>query len=445
MASTAIPYTKERPSAGWWPEWIASLAAMTGLILSVMPGFHPYVWPASGTDFKTVYAAAWNLARNVDAYNFTNIAAVFAQNHVMPPERWFAHAPVYPPFTLALMAFLTGMPMVAAIYTFMALSGLAMAGAAVVLARSGWESFGLTRIWRFVLIGLVVAAPLVSFGLEVGNVSVLVAASCIYAVAASRDSSSWWCAAALSLSLLLKPHLALWVLLALVLTPNYRSRIVAFQTCAVTAASIGLIALWLASCGQLELQTASYVHMVREEVARGGSMNAASHEILTVTAQITSVESLFGYWSAEAPWRLYFVLPILVVLGITLLWVTLRNSDLERDRPFAIVGAWCGFGLLATYHRAHDAIVLLVLLPWLLDRLRRRWADPASWLVILSFVLMCVGPDLGILDSLEHTPPLYILAGMFLRQSPFFALVLTTTLLLAIASQRTGTSRQAVR
>ncbi len=443
MASTVVPHEQQRPPAGWWPEGLASVAAIAGLVLSILPGYHPYTWAGSGTDLKTVYAAAWNLTRYVDAYSFGTIAQVFAQNHVIAPESWYAHAPVYPPFTLAIMGLLTAGSMVTALYTFMLISGVAIAAAGTVLARAGWESFHLNRLWRLALIGLIAACPLVSFGLEVGNVSVLVAACCVYAVAAPRDSSFWLRAAALGLGLLLKPHLALWVLLALALAPNRRGRTVALQTAAVTAGALVVIAGWLAARGQLVPQTASYLHMVKEELAHGGSMNAASHEILTVTAQITSIRSLFGYWEADAPWMLHFATPIVVLLGLALVWVTLRHTYAEDERPYAAVGAWCGFGLLATYHRAHDAIVLLVLLPWLLARLRRNWTDLVSWLTFLSFTLMCVGPDLGILDSLERTPPVHILAGIFLRQSPFFALVLTVTLVIALARREPPLDRPA--
>jgi hypothetical protein len=50
------------------------------------------------------------------------------------------------------------------------------------------------------------------------------------------------------------------------------------------------------------------------------------------------------------------------------------------------MGAWLAFGLLATYHRAHDAMVLLLLLPWLFDALQR---SPRRWRVwaVLSLIV----------------------------------------------------------
>ena len=444
MPSPAVPVEQKRPWGGWWPERLASLAAVGGSIGSLLPGFHPSTWPPSATDFKTLYAAIWNMVHGVDAYSFPRIAEVFLRNHVTPPEHWYSHAPVYPPFTLAVLSPLSLLPLVTAIYVFLLISGLAIAGAAATLARAGGERFGLPRGWRLALIALVAAAPLVSYGLDVGNVSVVVAACCIYAVAAPQAGNPWLRAAALTLGLLLKPHLALWVLIALAVASGRQGRRVAIETCALTGVALAGLLGWLAVKGQLISQSASYLHMVRQEIAVGGSMHGASHEILTTTAQITALHSLFGYWTADMPWLPPFATPIVLLLGLLLAWLSLRRTGSAANHPFAIAGAWCGFGLLTTYHRAHDAIVLLVLLPWLLARLRYRWTDLVSWLVLVSFTLLCLGPDLDMLNALERTPPLHILAGVFLRQSPFFVLVLTITLIVAIARRRAVPSLLAV-
>ena len=70
----------------------------------------------AASDFKTLYASAWCFVRGIDAYSFPNLGKVFEANGIVVPQSWYAHAPVYPPVTLALLAPLTLLPMDVAVY-----------------------------------------------------------------------------------------------------------------------------------------------------------------------------------------------------------------------------------------------------------------------------------------------------------------------------------------
>lgn len=68
--------------------------------------------------------------------------------------------------------------MVEAVYVWIILSGLVWAIAFAEVARSGGETLGLGRSWRACGVLLAALSPLLSFGLDFGNNSVMVAALC---------------------------------------------------------------------------------------------------------------------------------------------------------------------------------------------------------------------------------------------------------------------------
>ena len=221
-----------------WLEFGFCMLAIAGVLASILPGLHPREWQASGSDLKTLYASAACFRTHIDAYSFTNIAAVFSANRVVPPESWYAHAPVYPPFTLAAIAPLTFLPMVGAVYVWLIVASLASALATSCLVRAAELSFQMSLPWRALLIAFAAASPLASFSLEMGNVSAVVAAFCIAAVAMpmGRSSSLNLRALALCLGLLLKPHLAIWFVVALLVSQVRKDR-------AVAARALGFFAL----------------------------------------------------------------------------------------------------------------------------------------------------------------------------------------------------------
>jgi hypothetical protein len=412
----------------WTPERLAAFVALAGVLISVFAGFHARAWQRSGSDFKTLYASAWCFARGIDAYNFDSIGKVFAINNVAPPHSWYAHAPVYPPFTLAIIALSTLLPMVPAVYAWIALSTAMVAAAAAALARMAGETFGLSRAWRLALIALFAACPLLSFGIEMGNVSVMVAALCIFASVPARTPNLWPRAAALSLALLLKPHMALWVLLALMLLPQRRGRSIARRTIAITAGAVCCVGLVMLATHQLNPQITSYLAMVHAETS-GGSMDPASREIIAVPAEITSLSSLLGFWIH--PPILAVVQAIVLLALATLLWRASRSEQAQSPAVrLELIGAWCAFGMLATYHRAHDGTALLLLLPWVLARLRVSWRDVPAWATIVFLAALSAGPQPLSFRWWAPTPALRATLDIIIyRQAPLAAALLMITLL----------------
>lgn len=160
-------------------------------------------------------------------------------------------------------------------------------------------------------------------------------------------------------------------------------------------------------------------------------MSAGSREVLPVVAQIPALSSLIGFWTA-APLARALGWVVLLRLLITL-WRTTRRVRSEPAADLA-VAAWCALGLLITYHRAHDAILLLLLTPWLANRLRREPANWRPWATVLLYGALSVGPALGAgvaagrIEVLPRTLP----AFFALRQASLAALGLCAVLLLSL-------------
>ncbi len=426
------------PVLAWWrtawPERLAAVAAIAGVLLGVLPGFHPRTWQASGSDLKTLYASAALFRQHLDPYSFTNIAVIFEANRVVPPHSWYGHAPVYPPFTLALMAPLTLLPMVPAVYVWVMLTATILAAAAFALTRTARRIHALGRPWRMLLIALFAVSPLLSFGLEMGNVSPLVCGLCIIAVAnpARTSRGAVLNAIALTIALILKPHLAFWVIVALLFSRTGGDRTLALRSLALVAIGCLAIVAWMGAHHQLLAQLASYRNMVHFEVS-GGSMDASTQEKLAVSAQITSLASLLGYWFHGLSLEAFNIAGLVLILA-ALVAASLTDPVRESSTRLTCIAAWSAFGLIATYHRAHDGIFLLVLLPWLLARLRTSWRDPIAWAFIALSTVMAYGPTWETSAWLATIPGLAHLATfMLFRQSPFATLFLLLLLIAEIA------------
>jgi hypothetical protein len=416
---------------GWWLELVASFLAVAGVLAGVLTGFHPREWQASGSDLKTLYAAAQCFRQHLDPYSFATIAKVFHQNAVVLPTSWYAHAPVYPPFTLAAIAPLTAVPMVQAVYLWIAICGVLLALAAFTLTRAASEMFLLGRTWRFALIALFAASPLLSFGLEMCNVSPVVAALCIIAVA-RRDRGAGFLtlnAAALCLGLLLKPHLAIWVVAALLLSRIRADRSLALRGLALFAGAMLATAGWLAIHHQLLPEIASYRNMVGLEMS-GGSMGATNYELIAVAAQITWVASLLGYWLRGSQLHVASMLTLLL-LGGAMLAASWQDAGNRGSTRLLRIASWSALGLVFTYHRAHDGAFLLVLLPYVIARLCNRWRDPFAWAFLALYAAMGLGPRWETMWWLATRPGFIHLAPFLLYRQSAFAAVLLVALLIA--------------
>lgn len=433
---------------------------MAGLVGALVVPMNVAKLRGSASDFKTLYASVWCFAQKIDAFRMSHIEQVFRQNHVVTPVLWYGHMPVYPPSTLALLAPLARLGMVPAAYVWIAFSGLTMAAAIWMMLRASDEVFGLSLGWRVLIVALCGASPLLGFGLAIGNVSVVVSAFCIGVVyrfgAGDRlrqgiwsDAAAWarpkwqvWGAAiALSVALLLKPHLAVWVLMALLAGAIGRDgraeRRIALRALCVCVAAAAVF--WSSAGHMLGTQMRSYRTIVLSET-NDGSMAATNRELLPVAAQITSLQSAAGYWVNNDV--LSKMASTLCVVGLMLYLVAtawrLRRVRTAEQR-LLLVACWCCVGLIATYHRAHDGIVLLLLTPWTVWRLRRNWRDGLVWLLLPLYFAMSWGPSTEWIAWCAQTTHMKALCDVVLyRQASLATLGLLGVLLVVLERSVSG-------
>ena len=397
MAQSAAPAHREA-AVNYWPERAFALLLVAFVTLLVLAAFPVRTSIVGATDFKTIYASAWNLRHGVDAFSFQNVIAVLTANGVIPPPTAYGHNAVYPPFTLTLLAPLTFLPLVPAIWLWCIAGCVAIAAAFSALAQAAGDEFGLRRRSRFALILIAVVCPLFSFAAITQNVSLMAIALSLLVVT-SRDRI-WLRSIALALALLLKPHVALWPTLALLLQKR-DSRRVAIQAILLSAAVAIASVLWLALNHQLAPQMASYAAGIRDEVSFG-SMNPTRQDMMAAGLQITSLNTLIGFWQSSPMMLKGLCWTLLAGLAAILLWSSDRISllppdTLDRSR-FIVTAAWCSFGMIVTYHRAHDALILMVLLPWLLPKLKPALGSTSSltsrvlpWLLLALLLIFGAG------------------------------------------------------
>jgi hypothetical protein len=110
----------------------------------------------------------------------------------------------------------------------------------------------------------------------------------------------------------------------------------------------------------------------------------------------------------------------------------LTRSLSERGKLLA-VGSCCALGMVATYHRALDGVLLLILLPWVIDRLR--WWQ--AWLALAIYCAMAVGPHESELAAwLSRLPADGLRSFVLLRQAGLAALSLLMVLVSALTRER---------
>ncbi len=404
-----------------WLDALAAILATAGLTVVTLVNLNYRATDYAASDFKTLYASIWCYAHGLNAYNLANLQSVFIANGVVQPPKWYGHAPVYPWTTLALGSPLSMLGMVAACYTVTILGALLLAAAILALTRYAARQFSLGPVWRLAIPGLCAAAPLVAFGMDMGNVSLPASALCFLAFVrrdegALRSSRTlrWAPAAALAIAFLLKPHLALWVGLAMALLPERVGRAVVLRSLVLVTCFTALTAGVMAATGTLSMQTQAYREMLRSEIGSGASMSAANHDLLPVVAQITSLDSIVGFWTRNAGMRVGVACTALLGLAL-LLWRHTQRVNTERGALLA-VSAWCALGLLATYHRAHDAALLLLLVPWVVDRVRRAPWTWHVWAVTALYCVMSGSPAFVVVQRWVAAVPAHSLAAFLLMR-----------------------------
>ncbi len=124
---------------------------------------------------------------------------------------------------------------------------------------------------------------------------------------------------------------------------------------------------------------------------------------------------------------------VLGTLAVALVWSARRFSRASLQPHYVIAPAVFAFGLIATYHREADGMLLLLLLPLLFFRLHNDWRDLWAWGALALLIAGSLGPSLDMLRWLSERNGIYAaLRFLALRQAAIVNLSLTIMLIGAL-------------
>jgi hypothetical protein len=394
----------------------------------ILRALHPRISIPAFSDLKTVFASSWCLAHHINAYDPANIGSVFRNAGIPLPKSWFGRAPVYPPFTLLLFLPLAGMPFVPAIYLLTAVWFAALAVTLTVLMHYAAEEFGLRMPSRLLLAGAFVVSPYLLAAVICGNLCIPATCLAICAFTRRKARSPWLPALALALAAALKPHLAIWAILAMLLLPGRASRRVAVRSLVVLAGLALATILVLAATHQLALQVHGYRAVLASEMSGDASMSPTTRGINALTTQVTSLKSIIGFWQTPGVFASLLCDLFLFACAVAALLLTGRASS-ERQALLS-VAVWTAFGLSATYHRAFDGMIVLIILPWVLASLSaaaQRWKAVA---IAVFLIAASCGPELPTVLDLTNDGHLRTMgAFLLIRQAALADLCIVLVLL----------------
>jgi len=333
----------------------------------------------SARDFANIYAGSKCLVTRCSPYDPASLEVVLErEGYSSSAQSWADTLPIYPPPTLLLALPLAILPLGVASGVMYLLTLLCLVGAEfLVYVRSEWLA-EVSPALRGLLFGLTLHAPKVSFALVAGNPGLLSFALltwCGFDITEAR----WRRAVLFSIACILKPPLALPMVLVLAMKPQDGWTTV--RRAGILLASFTAVSLvWF----HVRFGTISWWNGLRGNLALGRALSMSPNDHTTVQTNLLNVEYLIGYWVPQAWLRLCLTAVLLLLLGGALL------AGLRRIRPYVaqrelsprllmlVTGCVAAFTLLPVYHRFYDAILLLLVLPWTVTALQRREAVPAA-------------------------------------------------------------------
>lgn len=402
-------------------------------VLSVLWGsFIAHSSSGGLTDFKAVYYASRCLIEHADPYKDADFLRVFlADGGKIPSEpvmgelfRRSVFTCVNLPSALFLLIPLAWLPVVPAYFLWALLTAAGLGLSAILMASLAAEHATHTSL---LLAGFVVANTVILFA--DGNAAGMVISLCVIAV---------WCFVqnrfvpagilCLAISLALKPHDAGLVWLYFLLAGGiYRKR--ALQTLFVTAALCLPAVLWVAHAvpdWMTELRSNIQLASAHGGLNDPGPTSIGFHHPDPII-NLQAVLSIFH----DDP-RTYVPASLLICAALLLLWsaATLRER-FTPQRTWLALAAIAALSMLVTYHRQHDAKLLLLTIPGCAILWSRRGI--VGWLALLAnsaaifFTADIPSTALGILTShltMNSSFGAQLKTALLVRPAPICLLIL---------------------
>jgi len=320
--------------------------------------------PYSMVDFKSVYYGARCLVQHGDPYKASEVRRVYRADAVKLPAdpnrdylfEQLASVGINPPTTLFFLTPMAVLPFGPAHILWIALT----AGGLILAGFLMWDvGAGFAPLLSGVLIGFLLANSEIVF--MVGNTAGIVISLCVVAV---------WCfledrfvpvgILCLAVSIAIKPHDSGLVWLYFLLAGAiYRKR--ALQTLLVTVVLCVPAVLWvsMAAPNWMNELHSNLMNSLAHGAYNDPALAATGKYALNMVISLQSAISVFR----DDP-RIYNPVTYLLCAPLLLVWVfiTLRFRS-SPARAWLALAAIAALTMLPTYHRPHDAKLLLLSVP----------------------------------------------------------------------------------
>ena len=383
-------------------------------------------------DFVTLYAGSVCLTEACNPYNIPVLDNVLVQKRGTEiRQEWTDQLPIYPPTTLFLLLPFSRLSYATATTVWYVLS-LSVYAAGLLWAFL-FSSYlrGQSRALRGVAVLLGVHFPKLVQCLSFGNPSVLVTGLMLFAVFDAPHSRFRFRVICAAIACMLKPPLALPLMLLLVFRDSDRLR----QSFLAMGAFFSAVA-WILLLAFLPGGMHHWLADLRTNISMGqhGGMNPSIR--ISPSNTLLNVAVLPGYFTND-PRIIKTVTLLIAGTCVALFCFAIARLYRRRDwltRGYAVsVPTLAILSLLPVYHRFCDIGLVLFVIPWLIHSLSThpRWH---SWLSLPILFLLYFSWERRI--SLDHlrVPARHVVEFLYYRGDPLLLLALTCILLLAMYS-----------
>lgn len=374
-----------------WKRRAGIILAMLGWLFCVAHSIYRNTMPFSGVDFRAIYASSRCVIDKCDPYSESETMAEFLhQGGTLREAGPAIDGPFspnyagYPPMILLYLVPVALLPWPLALYVWLVLSVLLYGLAVFLFADLCADESSIaanTCLAVFLALG--------SIALEVANPSVPAAGLCCIAV---------WCflteryertgVALFAVSLILKPHLGLLVLIYFLVTKaSYRKR--ALQVIATTVLLCVPVMVWFTVQPSTKHWYSEYNAALKGISARGflsdpGPTNGTAFRLADLQTIVSVVKDDPAFYNPVV-WA--------ICLLVLVVWIVLvRRLQSGRASDLLSLAAISAFTLLPVYHRSGDARLLLLTFPALaiLVRNSRLWGTLG---IVLSVLMAAMTSD----------------------------------------------------
>lgn len=366
-------------------QWFALFLLMASGVVFVRGAL--LAAPQNFLDFTGPYVESRAWLRKADPFDTAQAKRVMAEANDGRPRRMTAL--IYPPSAFPLLAPVALLNWPAAVAVWLVLSTALYF--ALVAALVFWAGLDRHRASAIGFVAATLAFGPARTGLELGQPGVFACTMTILAVFLATRNRAVMAGGLLGMAVGLKPQIGVLGLAYLLFTRRWKASLAATAIVAL---------LWIAGVARLESISHNWPAEWRDRIAAVPLTYepADPQRLLPIHLAVPLGELLGGGFPVQP-----LALAAVAIPGAY--WVWLVATGRGRNDELLACGSFFALGMLATYHRTYDAILLMPLLAWAFRELSgdsRRIA--LTMLIVLTAFLVHLTVPLTLAASAGSIP-----------------------------------------